>query len=90
LTALVSIYVIFKNIGITLPWQNTYQAEVALDNAKGIVAGEQTVRLAGVTIGRISAVQADRRSARCDDHDGSEVRPAVSQRDAHVAAGNAA
>jgi len=56
-TALVSVYVIFKNIGISLPWQNTYQAEVALDNAKGIVAGEQTVRLAGVTIGRISAVQ---------------------------------
>jgi ABC-type transporter Mla subunit MlaD len=48
--------VIFANNGVSLPWASTYQRQIALDNAKGIVAKEQTVRLAGVTVGRIEAI----------------------------------
>jgi ABC-type transporter Mla subunit MlaD len=45
--------VIFHNNGITLPWQSTYQRQIAVDNVKGIVPKKQTVRLAGVIVGRI-------------------------------------
>jgi virulence factor Mce-like protein len=55
--ALVSVTIIFTNIGITLPWQSTYTREIALSNAKGIVAGEQSVRLAGVKVGRITSLK---------------------------------
>jgi virulence factor Mce-like protein len=50
------IAIILANIGITLPWQSTYSREVAVDNAKGVVTGD-TVRLAGVTVGRITSVK---------------------------------
>src|SRR5580658_3527566 len=43
--AVVCVAVIFKNIGITMPWTNTYQREVMLDNAKGVVPNADTVRL---------------------------------------------
>jgi ABC-type transporter Mla subunit MlaD len=48
--------IILNNNGITLPWNSTYERQIALDNAKGIVAKEQTVRLAGVTVGRIEGI----------------------------------
>jgi virulence factor Mce-like protein len=50
------IAIILANVGITLPWQSTYSRQVAVDNAKGVVAGD-TVRLAGVTVGRITSVK---------------------------------
>ena len=53
---LVCTWIIFKNNGISLPWQSTYQRQIALDNAKGVVAQKQTVRLAGVTVGRIEGI----------------------------------
>lgn len=48
--------IIFQNDGITLPWDSTYTRQIALDNAKGIVPKRQTVRIAGVTVGRIEAI----------------------------------
>jgi virulence factor Mce-like protein len=54
--ALASIAIILANIGITLPWQSTYTREVAVDNAHGVTAGD-TVRLAGVPIGRITQIK---------------------------------
>ena len=48
--------IIFQNNGITLPWDGTYTRQIALDNAKGIVPKRQTVRIAGVTVGRIEAI----------------------------------
>lgn len=56
IAALVCVAVILRNIGITLPWSSTYQRQVMLDNAHGVVPNADTVRLAGVTIGRITAV----------------------------------
>jgi ABC-type transporter Mla subunit MlaD len=54
---IVCVAIIFSNNGISLPWQSTYQRQIALDNAKGLVAKEQTVRLAGVTVGRIESIR---------------------------------
>jgi ABC-type transporter Mla subunit MlaD len=54
--SLACLAVILNNNGITLPWDSTYVRQIALDNAKGIVPKKQTVRLAGVTIGRIDAI----------------------------------
>lgn len=53
---IVCVLVIFANNGVTLPWASTYEREIAVDNAKGIVAQKQTVRLAGITVGRIEDV----------------------------------
>jgi len=47
----------FRNIGVTLPWTSTYERQIAIDNVKGVVAGEQTVRLAGVIVGRMESVK---------------------------------
>jgi ABC-type transporter Mla subunit MlaD len=55
--SVVCLVIIFNNNGITLPWNSTYQRQIALDNAKGIVVKKQTVRLAGVTVGRIEDVK---------------------------------
>ena len=55
--SLVCLAIIFANNGVSLPWQSTYQRQIALDNAKGIVAQKQTVRLAGVTVGRIEGLK---------------------------------
>ena len=54
--SLACLVIILDNNGITLPWNGTYARQIALDNAKGIVAKEQTVRLAGVTVGRIESI----------------------------------
>ncbi|HET9073642.1 MAG TPA: MlaD family protein [Solirubrobacteraceae bacterium] len=54
--ALGCVAVILANIGISLPWQSTYSRQVAVDTAKGVVTGD-SVRLAGVDVGRISAVR---------------------------------
>jgi virulence factor Mce-like protein len=56
IAAIVCLAVILKNIGVSLPWSSTYQRQVMLDNAKGVVPNSDTVRLAGVVIGRITAV----------------------------------
>jgi ABC-type transporter Mla subunit MlaD len=55
--SIVCAVIIFKNDGVTLPWNSTYDRQIALDNAKGIVPDKQTVRLAGVTVGRITGLK---------------------------------
>jgi len=60
IASLVCAWIIFNNNGITLPWQSTYERQIALDNAKGIVAQKQTVRLAGVTVGRIESIKLEK------------------------------
>ena len=49
--------VILGNIGIALPWQDTYRTQVAIDDASGVVAGKQGVRLAGLEVGLIKDVE---------------------------------
>lgn len=55
--ALVSTGVIFANIGVKLPWADTYEARIEVDDAAGVVAKKQSVRLAGIEVGRIQDVQ---------------------------------
>lgn len=55
--SLACLAIILSDNGVSLPWNGTYQRQIALDNAKGIVPKEQTVRLAGVTVGRIEGVK---------------------------------
>ncbi|HWF54547.1 MAG TPA: MlaD family protein [Solirubrobacteraceae bacterium] len=54
--AIVCVAVILKNIGVSLPWSSSYQRQVLLDNAHGVVPNADTVRLAGVTVGRITGI----------------------------------
>jgi virulence factor Mce-like protein len=56
IAAIICVAVILKNIGVSLPWSSTYQRQVMIDNAKGIVPNSDTVRLAGVVVGRITGV----------------------------------
>ena len=48
--------VILGNIGVTLPWSDSYRARVAVDDASGVVAKKQPVRLAGIDVGTIDDV----------------------------------
>ncbi|MBA2349324.1 MAG: MCE family protein [Solirubrobacterales bacterium] len=48
--------IILSNIGVGLPWSDTYKVRVEVDDAAGVVAKKQSVRLAGIDVGRIDAV----------------------------------
>jgi virulence factor Mce-like protein len=48
--------VILHNIGATLPWSHAYEVRVAVDDAKGVTTGTDQVRIAGVPVGRITAI----------------------------------
>jgi virulence factor Mce-like protein len=52
----VSMGVIFKNQTFQKPWEDYYEVRASFDDAKGVVSGSQQVRMAGVTIGVIKAV----------------------------------
>lgn len=52
---------ILKNIGVSLPWSDSYAVRIAVDDAKGVVPKLDEVRMAGVPIGRVSAVDLVRR-----------------------------
>jgi virulence factor Mce-like protein len=54
--ALVVVGVILHNIRVPLPWSHPYQFRVAVDDAKGVATGTDEVRIAGVPVGRITAV----------------------------------
>jgi ABC-type transporter Mla subunit MlaD len=45
--------VILGNIGVSMPWQDTYTTRVAIDDAAGVVEKKQAVRLAGIEVGLI-------------------------------------
>ena len=49
--------VTLHNIGISLPWSHPYEIHVAVDDAKGVSTGTDQVRIAGVPVGRITAVE---------------------------------
>jgi virulence factor Mce-like protein len=48
--------VILKNIGVRMPWANTYSARIAVDDVKGLVTKKHTVRMSGVEIGRVEGI----------------------------------
>jgi len=49
-------FFLFSQLGIPLPWQHQYGFRVAIDDAKGVVPGSDQVRIAGVVVGKITAV----------------------------------
>lgn len=50
-------FLLAKNANVFYPWQDPYVMRFAVDNAKGISAPNQEVRLAGVRVGNVSAVE---------------------------------
>ncbi|HWF53736.1 MAG TPA: MlaD family protein [Solirubrobacteraceae bacterium] len=42
---------------VHLPWQGSYTAHIAVDNATGVVGGLDEVRWAGIVVGRVTGVQ---------------------------------
>ncbi|HEX6391699.1 MAG TPA: MlaD family protein [Solirubrobacteraceae bacterium] len=46
--------VIIGNIGLSWPWSSSYETQVALDDASGVVADKQAVRLSGIEVGLIT------------------------------------
>ncbi len=49
--------IILSNIGVGLPWSDTYKVRVEVDDAAGVVGKKQSVRMAGIDVGRIDAVE---------------------------------
>jgi virulence factor Mce-like protein len=45
--------VIANGLRLNMPWHDTYTARVAVDDAKGVVAGKQQVRISGLPVGKI-------------------------------------
>lgn len=50
-------WVIFKNQSYQRPWKSYYDVKLQVDDAKGIVAGKQEVRISGVKVGIIKKSQ---------------------------------
>lgn len=49
-------FFLFAQLNVPLPWQHEYTFKVAVAEAKGVVAGSDEVRIAGVVVGKITAV----------------------------------
>ncbi|MEA2169845.1 MAG: phospholipid/cholesterol/gamma-HCH transport system substrate-binding protein [Solirubrobacteraceae bacterium] len=54
--AVVSLLVLLVRLHINLPWQDKYEVRVAVDDAKGVAAGSNEVRISGVVVGKIVKV----------------------------------
>jgi phospholipid/cholesterol/gamma-HCH transport system substrate-binding protein len=50
-------YVIADGLRLNMPWSDTYTARVAVDDAKGVVAGKQQVRISGLPVGKITKAE---------------------------------
>lgn len=57
--ALAAAAYIVGNLHSTLPWEGPYRVRVAVDDAKGVVAGKNEVRISGVPVGLIERVELD-------------------------------
>jgi virulence factor Mce-like protein len=49
--------VIANGLRLNMPWADTYTARVAVDDAKGVVAGKQQVRISGLPVGKIDKAE---------------------------------
>jgi virulence factor Mce-like protein len=52
-----AIVVIANGLRLNMPWDSTYTARVAVDDAKGVVPGKQQVRISGFPVGKISGAE---------------------------------
>lgn len=57
LLTLVAAAYIVGNLRNNLPWEDPYRLQVAVDDAKGVVAGKNEVRISGVPVGLIEKVE---------------------------------
>lgn len=48
--------VILRNNGVSLPWEETYKTQVAIDDVSGLVEKAHDVRLKGVEVGRVAKI----------------------------------
>jgi virulence factor Mce-like protein len=55
--AVVAGYAILSNIAFTAPWASSYDVRIAVNDASGIVAGQQHVDIAGIDVGVVKQVQ---------------------------------
>ena len=58
--AAVSVVLLAAQVKIALPWQDRYEVKVEVDDASGVVAGNHEVRISGVVVGKVSAVELER------------------------------
>jgi virulence factor Mce-like protein len=49
--------IIGNGLRLNLPWQSTYTAKIAVDDAKGVAPGKQQVRISGLPVGKISKAE---------------------------------
>lgn len=54
--AIGSAAVIADGLRLSLPWNETYTARIAVDNAAGVVEDKQQVRISGLPVGKITSV----------------------------------
>src|SRR3954467_15768155 len=56
--ALIAAAIMLKNMNAKMPFSGYYTVQIAIDDAKGVVApDQQEVRLAGVPVGKIAAAR---------------------------------
>ncbi|MCW3038907.1 MAG: Virulence factor Mce family protein [Solirubrobacterales bacterium] len=80
LLGVAALALLLVRLQVTLPWQDRYEVLVAVDDAKGVVAGSNEVRISGVVVGKIVKVDVDGRhavlTARIDEQDAPLYRDA--------------
>jgi virulence factor Mce-like protein len=54
--ALASLSYLVGNLRSAMPWEDPYRVRFAVDDAKGVIAGKQEVRISGVPVGGITRV----------------------------------
>ena len=52
-----AVIVISNGLRLNFPWDSTYTARIAVDDAKGVVPGKQQVRISGFPVGEITSAQ---------------------------------
>ncbi len=52
-----AVAVIADGLRLNMPWADTYTVRVAVDDAKGVVAGKQQVRISGLPVGKIEKAE---------------------------------
>lgn len=64
--AVLSLALLAGRLQMTMPWQDRYEVRIAVDDARGVVAGSSEVRIAGVVVGKITDVELDQGGAVLD------------------------
>lgn len=60
---ILALVLLLARLGVTLPGEERYDVRVAVDDAKGVVAGSNEVRISGVVVGKVVDVDIEGRRA---------------------------